>query len=542
MTETPLTTAPAWQALSEHATTMSSATIRGLFDAAPDRAAAFAADGAGWHLDMSKQRVTAETLDLLVALAEERDPPGRREAMFTGTHINNTEDRAVLHTALRLPADATLVVDGQDVVADVHAVLAKMADFSDQIRGGTWLGFTGRPIRNVVNIGIGGSDLGPVMAYLALQHVSDRDLDLRFVSNVDGSDFVEQTRDLDPAETMFLVASKTFTTQETMTNARTARDWLLAGLGGDPAAVARHFAAISTNAEKVADFGIDPANMFGFWDWVGGRYSMSSAIGLSTMIAIGPDQFGEMLAGLHAMDTHFRTAPLRENLPVLHGLLCVWNRNFLGTADHVVLPYDQYLVRFPAYLQQMIMESNGKQVTSDGEPVDYDTSASFWGEPGTNGQHSFYQMLHQGTTIIAADFIFFAKPVNDIGNHHDLLIANCLAQSGVLAFGRTAAEVAADGTAPELVEHKVMPGNRPNNMLVADTLTPFSLGALISLYEHSTFVQGMIWDLNPYDQWGVQLGKVVADSIEPMLTGAAPATLDSSTNALIERYRAARGR
>jgi len=394
----------------------------------------------------------------------------------------------------------------------------------------------------VVNIGIGGSDLGPVMAYLALRHVSDRDLVMRFVSNVDGSDFVEQTRDLDPAETLFLVASKTFTTQETMTNARTARDWLVSGLGGDPAAVARHFVAISTNAEKVAEFGIDTANMFGFWDWVGGRYSMSSAIGLSTMIAIGPEHFGELLAGLHAMDMHFRTAPMRENLPVLHGLLCVWNRNFLGTADHVVLPYDQYLLRFPAYLQQMIMESNGKRVTAAGEPVDYDTSASFWGEPGTNGQHSFYQMLHQGTTIIAADFIFFSRPVNDVGDHHDLLVANCLAQAGVLAFGRTAQEVAADGTPAHLVEHKVMPGNRPNSTLVAESLTPFTLGALIALYEHSTFVQGMIWDLNPYDQWGVQLGKVVADSIAPMLTGEAEATLDSSTNALIARYRAARGR
>ena len=544
MTQSPLTSAAAWQALSAHAETMSATTVRELFDTSADvdRASALSANGAGWHMDFSKQRITGETVDLLIALAEERDLAGRREAMFTGEHINNTEDRAVLHTALRLPATAALVVDGQDVVADVHAVLAKMGAFADQVRGGTWLGFTGQPIRNVVNIGIGGSDLGPVMAYQALRHVSDRDLVMRFVSNVDGSDFVEQTRDLDPAETLFLVASKTFTTQETMTNARTARDWLVAGLGGDAAAVARHFVAISTNAEKVAAFGIDTANMFGFWDWVGGRYSMSSAIGLSTMIAIGPDGFGELLAGLHAMDMHFRTAPLRENLPVLHGLLCVWNRNFLGTADHVVLPYDQYLLRFPAYLQQMIMESNGKRVTAAGDPVDYDTSASFWGEPGTNGQHSFYQMLHQGTTIIAADFIFFARPVNEVGNHHDLLIANCLAQSGVLAFGRSAAEVAADGTPPHLVEHKVMPGNRPNSMLVAESLTPFTLGALISLYEHSTFVQGMIWDLNPYDQWGVQLGKVVADSIAPMLTGEAEASLDSSTNALIARYRAARGR
>lgn len=542
MNQTPLTSTAAWNALSDHAATMSDTTISALFEADPQRAATFAAEGAGWHMDLSKQRITSETLDLLLALAKDRDLEGRRAAMFAGEHLNNTEDRAVLHTALRLPASATLVVDGQDVVADVHAVLAKMGAFADQVRAGTWLGFTGQPIRNVVNIGIGGSDLGPVMAFQALKHVSDRDLVMRFVSNVDGSDFVEQTRDLDPAETLFLVASKTFTTQETMTNARTARDWLLAGLGGDSAAVARHFVAISTNAEKVADFGIDTANMFGFWDWVGGRYSMSSAIGLSTMIAIGPEHFGDMLAGLHAMDLHFQTAPLAENLPALHGLLCVWNRNFLGIADHVVLPYDQYLLRFPAYLQQMIMESNGKRVTAAGDPVDYDTSASFWGEPGTNGQHSFYQMLHQGTTVIAADFLFFAQPVNDVGNHHDLLVANCLAQSGVMAFGRTAEQVAADGNPANLVEHKVMPGNRPNNMFVADALTPFTLGALISLYEHSTFVQGMIWDLNPYDQWGVQLGKVVADSIAPMLTGEAEPALDSSTNALISRYRLARGR
>jgi glucose-6-phosphate isomerase len=542
MPNTPLTSAAAWQALTTHAEEMSGRTIRALFDADPGRGPAMGAEGAGWLLDYSKQRVTEQTLDLLVALADERDLAGRREAMFAGVHINNTEDRAVLHTALRLPADASLSVDGQDVVADVHEVLGRMAAFAEQIRSRTWLGFTGRPIRNVVNIGIGGSDLGPVMAYLALQHISDRALDFRFVSNVDATDFVEKTRDLDPAETLFLVASKTFTTQETMANATTARNWLITGLGGDSAAVARHFVAISTNAEKVAEFGIDTANMFGFWDWVGGRYSMSSAIGLSTMIAIGPDAFGELLAGLHAMDTHFRTAPWRENLPALHGLLCVWNRNFLGAADYVVLPYDQYLLRFPAYLQQMIMESNGKRVTAAGEPVAYDTSASFWGEPGTNGQHSFYQMLHQGTTIVPADFIFFARPVNDLGEHHDLLVANCLAQAGVMAFGRTAEEVAADGTPEHLIEHKVMPGNRPNSTLLADSLTPFALGALIALYEHSTFVQGMIWDLNPYDQWGVQLGKVVANSIEPMLTGAAEPALDSSTNALISRYRAARGR
>lgn len=542
MTTVPLTSAESWTALAAHAQELSGTTIRDLFDTDADRATRFSAQGAGWHLDYAKQRVTDQTMDLLMALAEERDIPGRREAMFSGIHINNTEDRAVLHTALRLPANASLTVDGQDVVADVHGVLGRMAAFAEQVRSGQWLGFTGRPIRTVVNIGIGGSDLGPVMAYLALRHVATRDVAFRFVSNVDGTDFVEKTRDLDPAETLFLVASKTFTTQETMTNARTARDWLVSGLGGDTAAVARHFVAISTNAAKVAEFGIDTANMFGFWDWVGGRYSMSSAIGLSTMIAVGPDQFGELLAGLHAMDVHFRTADPRHNLPLLHGLLCVWNRNFLGAADYVVLPYDQYLERFPAYLQQMIMESNGKRVTADGAPVDYDTSASFWGEPGTNGQHSFYQMLHQGTTIVPADFIFFARPINDVGTHHDLLVANCLAQAGVMAFGRTAAEVEADGTPAHLVEHKVMPGNRPNSTLLAEDLTPFTLGALIALYEHSTFVQGMVWDLNPYDQWGVQLGKVVADSIAPMLTGGAAASLDSSTNDLIARYRSARGR
>ena len=541
MSYTPLTSAASWNALAEHAESLQDTSIRDLFDAEADRAATYSADGAGWHFDYAKQRVTSETMDLLVALAEERDLGARREAMFTGVHLNNTEDRAVLHTALRLPRGASLEVDGVDVAADVHEVLDRMGAFADQVRSGSWLGFTGKPITNIVNIGIGGSDLGPVMAYQALRHVSDRNLTFRFVSNVDGTDFVEQTRDLDPAETMFLVASKTFTTQETMTNAETARDWLLSALE-DQAAVARHFVAISTNAEKVSEFGIDTENMFGCWDWVGGRYSMSSAIGLSTMIAVGPDGFAELLAGLHAMDTHFREAPWRENLPALHGLLCVWNRNFLGAADQVVLPYDQYLVRFPAYLQQMVMESNGKRVTAAGEPVSYDTSASFWGEPGTNGQHSFYQMLHQGTTIVPADFIFFAQPVNDIGNHHDLLIANCLAQAGVMAFGKTAEEVAADGTPADLVEHKVMPGNRPNSTLVAESLTPFTLGALVALYEHSTFVQGMIWDLNSYDQWGVQLGKLVASEIAPMLTGEAEPTLDSSTNDLIERYRAARGR
>ncbi len=541
MTQTPLTSAASWQALQEHAQSLSGTTIRDLFDAGGERAAQLSADGAGWHLDYSKQRVTGETIDLLAALADERDLAQRREEMFTGVHINNTEDRAVLHTALRLPRGVSLVVDGIDVAADVHAVLDAMGAFAEKVRSGEWLGHTGRPIRNVVNIGIGGSDLGPVMAYQALRHVSARDLVFRFVSNVDGSDFVENTQDLDASETLFLVASKTFTTQETMTNAATARAWLIDALG-DESAVAKHFVAISTNAEKVGEFGIDTANMFGFWDWVGGRYSMSSAIGLSTMIAVGADGFAELLAGLHAMDSHFREASWRENLPALHGLLCIWNRNFLGSEDYVVLPYDQYLLRFPAYLQQMIMESNGKRVTNAGDPVDYETSASFWGEPGTNGQHSFYQMLHQGTTRIPADFVFFAQPVNDIGDHHDLLIANCLAQAGVMAFGKTAEEVAEDGTPADLVEHKVMPGDRPNSTLVADRLTPRSLGALISLYEHSTFVQGAIWGINSFDQWGVQLGKLVASSIAPMLTGEAQPSLDASTNALIERYKAARGR
>lgn len=503
--------------------------LRAAFQQDSGRAQRWQFEAAGVRLDLSKNLWDEAVWARLLRLAEQAEVLAQRDAMLRGEAINNTEGRAVLHTALRAPAGAAIPFN-----AEVQEALERMLGYAEQVRASG--------IRDVVHIGIGGSDLGPAMAVQALQADLPPHLRLHFVSNVDGQDLAAVLPQLQPQTTLFIVASKTFTTQETMTNARTARDWLVSGLGGDTAAVARHFVAISTNAAKVAEFGIDTANMFGFWDWVGGRYSMSSAIGLSTMIAVGPDQFGELLAGLHAMDVHFRTAEPRQNLPLLHGLLCVWNRNFLGAADYVVLPYDQYLERFPAYLQQMIMESNGKRVTADGAPVDYDTSASFWGEPGTNGQHSFYQMLHQGTTIVPADFIFFARPINDVGPHHDLLVANCLAQAGVMAFGRTAAEVEADGTPAHLVEHKVMPGNRPNSTLLADDLTPFTLGALIALYEHSTFVQGMVWDLNPYDQWGVQLGKVVADSIAPMLTGGVEASLDSSTNDLIARYRSARGR
>ena len=537
MPNTPLTSAAAWQALTEHAATLSDTTIKDLFDADPERAAALCADGAGWHMDYAKQRVTSRTLDLLVALAEERDIAARREAMFSGVHVNNTEDRAVLHTALRLPADATLVVDGQDVVADVHEVLGRMGAFAEQVRGRTWLGFTGRPIRNIVNIGIGGSDLGPVMAYLALRHVSDRDLVLRFVSNVDGSDFVEQTSDLDQAETLFLVASKTFTTQETMTNARTARDWLLAGLGGDPAAVARHFVAISTNAAKVAEFGIDTANMFGFWDWVGGRYSMSSAIGLSTMLAIGPARFRELLAGFHEMDEHFRTAPFASNLPVLMGLIGLWNANFLGAHTVAVLPYEQYLKRFPAYLQQLTMESNGKGVRLDGAPVGCDTGAIYWGEPGTNGQHSFYQLIHQGTRLVPCDFIAFGRSLNPIGEHHDLLLANVFAQGQALAFGKTAEQLRAEGVPEPLVPHKRFDGNRPSNTLLLDVLDPANLGRLVALYEHLVFTQGAVWGIDCFDQWGVELGKLLAQRIAPELGRDGALAHDSSTNALIRHYR-----
>ncbi|MEZ5116677.1 MAG: glucose-6-phosphate isomerase [Candidatus Nanopelagicales bacterium] len=540
MTVVPLAQTDAWQALVARRDEVGATHLRDLFAADPGRADRYVAEGAGWTLDYSKQRVDEETLRLLLALAEARGVAERRDAMFRGDRINVTEDRSVLHIALRLPRDATLVVDGVDVVAEVHAVLDQMSSFADRVRSGEWTGFTGRPIRNVVNIGIGGSDLGPVMAYQALRHYSRRDMTFRFVSNVDGTDFAEATHDLDPAETLFIVASKTFTTLETMTNARTARDWLLQALG-DESAVAKHFVAVSTNAGEVAKFGIDTANMFVFWDWVGGRYSMDSSIGLSTMIAIGPDGFRDLLAGFHAMDEHFRTTPFEANLPVLMGLLSVWNRDLLGCATTAVLPYDQYLVRFPAYLQQLTMESNGKHVTLDGGPVGVDTGAIFWGEPGTNGQHSFYQLIHQGTSVVPCDFLLFGRPLNPLGEHHDLLAANALAQASVMAFGRTAEEVAADGTAPDLVPHKVMAGNRPSNFLMAEVLTPFALGAAVALYEHSVFVQGAVWGIDSFDQWGVELGKKVAMGIVPALTGTGEGeATDASTAALVRRYRGIR--
>ena len=489
-------------------------------------------------MDYSKQRVRQETIDLLMKLARESHLEEHRDAMFSGEHINVSEDRAVLHIALRLPADATLVVDGQDVVAEVHAVLDRMAKFSDAVRDGAWLGFTGKRIRNVVNIGIGGSDLGPVMAYEALRHYAKRDMTFRFVSNVDSTDFVEATRDLDPAETLFIISSKTFTTLETMTNAASARDWLLDSLK-DPAAIARHFVAVSTNAEAVSAFGIDTANMFGFWDWVGGRYSMDSAIGLSTMLAIGPSNFQDMLDGFHAMDVHFRTTPLESNLPVLMGMLAVWNRTFLGCQTIGVMPYDNYLKRFPAYLQQLTMESNGKHVTLTGEHVDYETGAIYWGEPGTNGQHSFYQLIHQGTTIIPVDFIGFGKTLNPLRDHHDLLSSNVFAQAQALAFGKTADEVRAEGTPENVVPHKVMEGNRPTTVILAEILTPYRLGTLVALYEHSVFTQGAVWGIDSFDQWGVELGKVLAKKIAPLLESAEEPTLDmdSSTNELIRTYR-----
>ena len=533
---------PAWQALAQHET----GTLRELFAEDPLRGRTMVVEGAGVTLDYSKQRVTAQTIDLLVALADSVDLAGHREAMFMGKHINSTEDRAVLHTALRLPRDATLEVDGVDVVAEVHAVLDRMSAFSDKVRSGDWTGHTGKRIRNVVNIGIGGSDLGPVMAYEALKHYSQRDMTFRFVSNVDGTDFVEAVIDLDPEETLFIVSSKTFTTQETMNNAHSARAWLLDALG-DEAAVAKHFVAVSTNAQAVSAFGIDTAQMFGFWDWVGGRYSMDSAIGLSTMLAIGPENFAELLAGFHEMDVHFRTAPAAQNLPALMGLLSVWNRNFLDLPTCAVLPYEQYLKRFPAYLQQLTMESNGKSVRLDGTPVGVETGAIFWGEPGTNGQHSFYQLIHQGTSTITCDFLFFLDPVNplsatDAPDHHDLLVANVLAQSAVLAFGKTAQEVAADGTAEDLVAHKVMPGNRPSSVIFSEKLDPRTLGRLVALYEHSVFTQGVVWGINSFDQWGVELGKVMAKKIAPLLTtGGSDEGLDSSTQELARRYREHKG-
>lgn len=536
---TQLTGLPAWQSLQAHAELLKAKHLRELFAEDAQRGTHLAVEAEGLYFDFSKHRITAETIKLLVELAEQSDLRGHIQAMFSGEKINITENRAVLHVALRAPADATILVDGQNVVPEVHAVLDKMTDFADRVRSGAWKGFTGKPIRNIINIGIGGSDLGPVMAYEALRFYSDRNLSMRFVSNIDGSDIAEAVRDLDASETLFIVASKTFTTLETMTNARTARQWLLDALG-DEAAIARHFVAVSTNADAVAKFGIDTANMFGFWDWVGGRYSMTSAIGLSTMIAIGPDHYRAMLAGFHAMDEHFRTAPFERNLPVLMGLLALWYSDFFDAETIAVLPYDNYLKRFPAYLQQLTMESNGKSVTLDGQHVDYETGAVYWGEPGTNGQHSFYQLIHQGTRLIPCDFIGFGRSLNPLSHHHDLLMANIFAQAEALAFGKTAAEVEAEGTKPDLVPHRVFQGNRPSSTILAEKLDPAMLGKLVALYEHSVFTQGVIWQIDSFDQWGVELGKVLANKIAPELSSASTLQHDSSTNALIEKYRAMR--
>jgi glucose-6-phosphate isomerase len=539
MSKESLTQSPAWKALASHHAEVAGLHLRELFAADPKRGEKLTAEACGIFLDYSKNRVTQETLGLLVRLAEERGLRGRIDAMLRGDKINTTENRAVLHTALRAPRGEKIMVDGEDVVPAVHDVLDKMAAFADRLRSGQWLGHTGKKIRNVINIGIGGSDLGPVMACEALKFYSDRSLHFAFVSNVDSDDFAEAVHGLDPAETLFIISSKTFTTLETMTNAHTAREWALRGLGGDESAVAKHFVAVSTNAEKVREFGIDTANRFGFWDWVGGRYSMDSAIGLSTMVAIGPENFRAMLAGFHEMDAHFRTAPFEKNLPVIMGLLAVWYGDFFDAQTAAVLPYEQYLKRFPAYLQQLTMESNGKSVTLDGHHVDYNTGAIYWGEPGTNGQHSFYQLIHQGTHLVPCDFIGFAKTLNPIGRHHDILMANMFAQAEALAFGKSAEEVRAEGTREDLVPHRVFEGNRPSNSILAEIVSPRSLGALVALYEHSVFVQGVIWDINPFDQWGVELGKVLAQRIIPELESATPPELrhDSSTNALIERYR-----
>jgi glucose-6-phosphate isomerase len=534
-----LSSRPAWRALQAHHRAIAPVHLRQLFADDPKRGERLTAEGAGVFLDYSKNRLTDETLKLLVQLAADCALRERIEAMFSGRRINVTEDRAVLHVALRAPRTASILVDGKNVVPEVHAVLDKMAAFAARVRGGEWRGHTGKRIRNVINIGIGGSDLGPVMAYEALRHYSERSMRFRFVSNVDGADFIEATRDLDPAETLFIVSSKTFTTLETMTNAHTARDWLLQGLGGDASAVAKHFVAVSTNAEKVAAFGIDTANMFGFWDWVGGRYSMDSAIGLSTMLAVGAENFRAMLAGFHEMDEHFRTAPLESNLPVLLGLLGVWYTDFFGAQTLAVLPYEQYLKRFPAYLQQLTMESNGKHVTLEGAPVGVDTGPIYWGEPGTNGQHSFYQLIHQGTRLIPCDFIAFAHALTPLGRHHDMLLANVFAQGEALAFGKTLEQVRAEGIPEWLAPHRVFEGNRPSNTLLADRLTPQTLGKLVALYEHAVFTQGVIWNINSFDQWGVELGKALAQAIIPELEGAAepPLRHDSSTNHLIRRYR-----
>jgi glucose-6-phosphate isomerase len=532
----------AWQELTQHYEEIKGRTLREEFAADPGRGERLTAEACGIYLDYSKNRVTDETVRLLVALAEESGVAERRDAMFRGDHINVSENRAVLHVALRMPGTSSLVVDGVNVVREVHEVLSRMVEFTLKVRSGEWRGYTGKQIKNVINVGIGGSDLGPVMAYEALKHYCTRDITFRFVSNVDSTDFAEATRDLDPAQTLFIISSKTFGTLETLTNAKSARDWVTGALGSEDA-VAKHFVAVSTNAEKVEAFGIDTDNMFGFWDWVGGRYSMDSAIGLSTMVALGPEQFGEMLAGFHDMDNHFVEAPLHQNLPVLMGLLAVWYRDFFGAQTYGVMPYEQYLKRFPAYLQQLTMESNGKHVTLDGTHVDYDTGAVFWGEPGTNGQHSFYQLIHQGTQLIPVDLIGFGKALNPMRDHHDILSSNVFAQAQALAFGKTLEEVLAEGTSAEVAPHRVMEGNRPSNVLLAEILTPRLLGSLVALYEHSVFTQGAIWGIDSFDQWGVELGKVLAVKIIPELTSAEEPALDhdSSTNALIRHYRSLKG-
>jgi glucose-6-phosphate isomerase len=539
----PLTTRAAWKALEAHYSKIRHLHLRTLFTDDATRGERLAEEAAGLYLDYSKNRITDETLRLLLQLAEESGLRARIKAMFRGDKINVTEKRAVLHVALHAPKGHSILVDGEDVVPHVHAMLEKMTDFANRVRSGQWTGYTGKPIRTVINIGIGGSDLGPVMAYEALRHYSQRDLTFRFVSNIDGTDFAEATRDLDAEETLFIVSSKTFTTLETMTNARTARDWALVTLK-QPAAVAKHFVAVSTNAAEVAKFGIDPANMFEFWDWVGGRYSMDSAIGLSTMIAIGPEHFRAMLDGFHQMDEHFRTAPFERNLPVLMGLLALWYNNFFGAQTTAVLPYEQYLKRFPAYLQQLTMESNGKHVTLDGTEVGYHTGPIYWGEPGTNGQHSFYQLIHQGTSLIPCDFIAFAQPLNPLGRHHDLLLANMFAQAEALAFGKTPQEVRDEGTPAWLVPHRTFEGNRPSNTILIERLTPSALGSLVALYEHSVFTQGVIWSIDSFDQWGVELGKVLAARMIPELESKTESSLthDSSTNRLIRRYRSSKER
>ena len=539
----PLTERKAWKALGAHHQNIRELHLRKLFADDPNRGERMAAEALGLYVDYSKNRITDETLKLLLQLAEESGLRERIDAMFRGEKINITENRAVLHVALRAPRDASIILDGENVVPQVHAVLDKMADFSNRVRNGTWKGHTGKRIRNVINIGIGGSDLGPVMAYEALKHYSERGMTFRFVSNVDGTDFAEAVQDLDPAETLFIISSKTFTTLETMTNAQTARGWLLNGLGGDEKSIAKHFVAVSTNATDVAKFGIDTANMFGFWDWVGGRYSMDSAIGLSTMLAIGPDNFRAMLNGFHQMDEHFRTAPFERNLPVLMGLLAIWYNDFFGAETVAVLPYEQYLKRFPAYLQQLTMESNGKHVTLDGTRVSYDTGPIYWGEPGTNGQHSFYQLIHQGTRLIPCDFIGFGQTLNPLGRHHDMLMANVFAQTEALAFGKTPEEVTAEGTPDWLVPHRVFEGNRPSNTILAERLTPEVLGKLVALYEHNVFTQGAIWNIDSFDQWGVELGKVLAQRIIPEIESKTEPSLnhDSSTNNLLRRYRKLKG-